>query len=82
MVGFEIVNFSSNPRISEIFVALLYGNYSSPYYRRHPKEFELERSGFCESFNDSQFLNSTNLRLTLRKSAGHHLLETVYLEPD
>jgi len=54
----------------------------TPYYREHPEEFDLYNIESSEVFEEEQFQNRTDLRLTLDEPADYQLLETVYREID
>jgi len=50
----------------------------TPYYREHPDEFDLYNIESSELYDEKQFQNRTDLRLTLDEPADYQLLETVY----
>lgn len=50
----------------------------TPYYRNHPDEFDLINVTSDEVFDDKQYRNRTDLRLTLDEAADYRLLQRIY----
>lgn len=52
----------------------------TPYYRENPDEFDLTNVSSHEVFTDEQYIDRTDLRLTLDEAADYLLLSRIYDE--
>ncbi|MDL0131503.1 glycosyltransferase family protein [Halobacterium salinarum] len=52
----------------------------TPYYRNNPEEFELVNVTSDEVFDEEQYIDRTDLRLTLDEAADYRLLKRIYDE--
>lgn len=50
----------------------------TPYYRNNPDEFELVNVTSDEVFDEEQYIDRTDLRLTLDEAADYRLLKRIY----
>jgi len=76
----EAFTFDSFERVHEEATEPHHREHVTPYYREHPKTFDLETVTSEMVYDDPQFQNRTDLRLTLDEAADYALLRRLYEE--
>jgi len=76
----EAFNYQSFERVVSAATTQSEREHVTPYYRENPDEFELANVTSDEVFDDEQYLDRTDLRLTLDEAADYHLLRRIYDE--
>jgi spore coat polysaccharide biosynthesis protein SpsF len=76
----EAFTFESFERVHEEATEPHHREHVTPYYREHPGTFDLETVTSEMVYDDPQFQNRTDLRLTLDEAADYELLQCLYTE--
>lgn len=76
----EAFSYQSFERVVSVATTQQEREHVTPYYLNHPEEFNAEAVTSDSVFDDEQYINRTDLRLTLDEAADYKLLDRVYKE--
>jgi spore coat polysaccharide biosynthesis protein SpsF len=76
----EAFSYESFERVASVSSTQREREHVTPYYRENPDEFDIVNITSDQVFDDSRFIDRTDLRLTLDEADDYQLLKRLYCE--